>query len=151
MELTEEQKALVRRSFASLTEVADLVADLFYSRLFELEPSARALFKPELHDQRQKLMEMIGMALSALDTPDALIPVVQALGRRHAIYGVTREQYSIVGAALLWTLEQGLAETFTPELLDAWAEVYNFLAQTAIEAAYGESPSKESKLKDPVP
>ena len=148
MELTEEQKALVRQSFSSLAEVADLVADLFYSRLFEMEPSARALFKPELHDQRQKLMDMIGMALTALDTPDALIPVVQALGRRHATYGVTREQYNIVGAALLWTLEQGLAESFTPELLDAWAEVYNFLAQTAIEAAYGDAPPTSPNVGD---
>ena len=94
---------------------------------------------------------MIGLALTALDTPDALIPVVQAMGRRHAIYGVRREQYSIVGAALLWTLEQGLAERFTPEVLDAWSEVYNFLAQTAIEAAYGESPSIEYNLNDPTP
>jgi hemoglobin-like flavoprotein len=141
MALTEEQKTLVRQSYASLIEVTDLVADLFYSRLFEMEPTARQLFKPDMNDQRQKLMEMIGMALAALDNLDELVPVVQALGRRHVLYGVTREQYSIVGAALLWTLEQALAEIFTPELLDAWAEVYNVLAQTAIEAAYGEAPT----------
>ena len=68
--------------------------------------------------------------------------------RRHAIYGVTREQYAIVGAALLWTLEQGLADTFTPELLDAWAEVYNFIAQTAIEAAYNDVPPPAPSAND---
>ena len=49
---------------------------------------------------------------------------MQALGRRHAGYGVRPEHYDTVGAALLWTLEQGLGDAFTDDVRAAWAEAY---------------------------
>jgi len=51
------------------------------------------------------------------------------------IAGVSVEQYVPVGAALLWTLEKGLGEAFTPEIREAWATTYRVLAGTMIEAA----------------
>jgi len=35
-----------------------------------------------------------------------------------------------VGEVLLWTLERGLAEPFTPEVRAAWTKVYGVLAAT---------------------
>lgn len=136
MTLSPEQKLLVQQSFATIAVNAPQVASTFYSRLFQLEPSARELFKHDLNSQGMKLMQMIGTAVGSLDNLDALTPAIQDLGRRHVGYGVKQEQYAIVGSALLWTLEQTLGEQFTPEVLDAWSAVYQFLAQTAIEAAY---------------
>ncbi|MDP1672415.1 MAG: hypothetical protein Q8L65_04770, partial [Burkholderiales bacterium] len=54
---------------------------------------------------------------------------------RHAGYGVQPKDYDKVGAAFLWTLEQGLGETFTAEVRGAWAEVYGVIAKTMITAA----------------
>ena len=62
------------------------------------------------------------------------MPAVRALGARHAGYGVTAAQFAPVGAALIWTLEQGLGEGFTPEVRQAWAAVYNALSSTMIDA-----------------
>jgi hemoglobin-like flavoprotein len=49
---------------------------------------------------------------------------------------VTEEMYDTVGAALLWTLGQGLGAAFTSEVEAAWAETYNTLADVMKSAAY---------------
>jgi hemoglobin-like flavoprotein len=126
---------LVRSSFAKVTPIADSAAKLFYGRLFELDPTLRSLFKSDMEDQGNKLMTMIGGAVGLLDQPDALIPVVQSLGRRHAGYGVEDGHYETVGAALLWTLEKGLGAAFTPDVEQAWATTYEVLSNTMKAAA----------------
>lgn len=59
---------------------------------------------------------------------------VQQLGRNHVGYGVVPEHYDTVGAALVWTLEQGLGEAFTPEVKEAWIAVYTLLASVMKDA-----------------
>jgi hemoglobin-like flavoprotein len=128
--MTPQQIALVRMSFAAVRPIADSAAALFYGRLFELDPSLRPLFKTDLHGQGRLLMQMIGLAVDNLDRLDELAPKLTSLGRRHAGYGVREAHYETVGAALLWTLEQGLGADFTPETRAAWASAYALLAQT---------------------
>ena len=133
--VTPTQKTLVQETWASIAPIADDAAQLFYRRLFELDPSLRAMFPGEMTEQRRKLMNMIGAAVRGLDRLEQLVPVVQDLGRRHAGYGVADRHYDTVGAALLWTLEKGLGDAFTPEVKDAWATVYGLLASTMQAAA----------------
>ena len=133
--LTATQKALVQGSFAIVAPIADDAAILFYRRLFELDPSLERMFRGDMAEQRRRLMQMLGLAVKGLDRLDQLVPVVQDLGRRHAGYGVADSHYATVGAALLWTLEQGLGSAFTPEVKDAWATVYGILATTMQDAA----------------
>jgi hemoglobin-like flavoprotein len=71
---------------------------------------------------------VLSVAISGLDDLDKLIPIVETLGRRHAGYGVKDEHYDSVGAALLWTLQQGLGAAWNPETAAAWAEVYGVLS-----------------------
>ena len=133
--MTPQQVSLVRSSFAKVAPIADSAAKLFYSRLFELDPTLRPLFKSDLETQGNKLMTMIGGAVNLLDQPEALIPVVQSLGRRHVGYGVENHQYETVGAALLWTLEKGLGADFTVDVKQAWAATYEVLSNTMKAAA----------------
>src|SRR5262245_59997381 len=105
--LTLTQKNLVQESFADIAPIADDAAALFYRRLFEIDPSLRHMFRGEMAEQRKKLMQMLTAAVKGLDRLDQLIPVVQELGRRHAVYGVADAHYETVGEALLWTLEKG--------------------------------------------
>jgi hemoglobin-like flavoprotein len=134
--LTAAQKTLVQESFATITPIADDAAALFYRRLFEIDPSLRAMFKGDMTQQRKKLMQMLTAAVKGLDRIEQLIPVVQDLGRRHAAYGVTDVHYDTVGEALLWTLEVGLGDAFTPATREAWATVYDLLATTMQRAAH---------------
>src|SRR4051794_18674469 len=111
--MTNDQKTMVRDSFAKVSLNAPAVAALFYQRLFEIDPDLRGLFKGDMPAQGRKLMAMIGTAVSNLHQIDTIIPAVQQLGRKHVDYGVKDADYETVGAALLWTLEQGLGDAFT--------------------------------------
>ena len=128
--MTPAEKTLVQTTFAKVVPIADQAAALFYGRLFEMDPSLRPLFKTDLREQGQKLMNMIAFCVNGLDAIDQLVPAVQGLGKRHAGYGVTDAHYDTVGGALLWTLEKGLGPEFTPEVKDAWTSVYVLLATT---------------------
>ena len=129
------QITLVQESFARVAPIADAAADLFYARLFELAPALRPMFPTDLIEQKRKLMTTLTLVVNGLTRLEALAPAVQALGRRHAGYGVKPEHYQTVAEALLWTLEQGLGEAFTPGTKDAWVAAYTLLAQTMIAAA----------------
>ena len=133
--MNEQQKALVKDSWAKVVPIADKAAELFYGRLFEVEPSVKPLFKGDMKEQGAKLMKTITIAVNSLDRLDQLVPIVQDLGKRHVGYGVKPEHYTVVGGALLWTLEQGLGEGFTPEVKEAWAVTYQTLADVMIQAS----------------
>jgi nitric oxide dioxygenase len=124
----------VQSTFATIAPQADAVAALFYSRLFDLDPSLKRLFSNDMAEQGRKLATMLALAVNSLDRFDELVPVVRSLGVRHAGYGVTDAHYDTVGGALLWTLEQGLGTAFTPDVREAWTSVYGVLA-TAMKSA----------------
>jgi len=133
--MTPEQVTLVQNSFAKVAPIAETAAALFYSRLFELDPSLRFMFHGDMEEQGRKLMTILQVAVSNLRRIDTIIPAVRALGARHAGYGVKDEHYDIVASALLWTLEMGLGEDFTADTRDAWVAVYTALEPTMKEAA----------------
>ncbi len=127
--------ALLQHSFEKLSVDPEETALLFYARLFELDPSLRPMFKGDLTEQKQKLMHMLTVVVRGLKRLDQLAPAVQQLGRKHGGYGVQASHYQTVGAALLWTLEQGLGPDFTPEVKAAWVAAYTILATTMQAAA----------------
>lgn len=133
--LTEKEKALVQASFAMVVPIADDAVVLFYQRLFELDPALRRMFPADMFEQRRKLLQMLTAAVKGLDRLEQLVPVLEDLGRRHARYGVLDGHYETVGAALLWTLQAGLGEAFTPEVKAAWTTVYGLIATTMQTAA----------------
>ena len=134
--MTPEQITLVQTSFARVLPIADTAATLFYHRLFELAPDVRALFPEDMREQRRNLMQMLNVTVNGLSNLDRLVPMVEALGRRHVNYGVQQPHYQVVGAALLWTLAQGLGEHFTPDVADAWTIAYTLLAGTMQAGAH---------------
>ncbi len=133
--LSMSQVRLVQSSFAKVEPIAEQAAKLFYDRLFELDPSVRPLFKGDMEEQGRKLMALLKVAVNGLDKLDKIVPAVRALGERHASYGVQDSHYDTVGAALLWTLEQGLGDAFTESVRDAWAETYTQVADVMKDAA----------------
>ena len=133
--MTPEQIKLVKSSWAEVAPISEQAAELFYGKLFELNPELKSLFNSDLKEQGRKLMVMINMAVNSLDTVEAIVPALQDLGRRHVAYGVKDEDYDTVGEALLWTLEQGLGDGFTTEVKGAWVDTYTLVATTMKTAA----------------
>lgn len=93
-----EKIQLVQESFAQVEPIADAAVDLFYARLFTLDPSLRAMFPAELAEQK-KLRAMLKLAVNSLNRWDELVPAVQTLGQRHDTYAATFEMVETVGAA----------------------------------------------------
>lgn len=131
--LSRRDIALVQDSWAKVVPIADAAAELFYRRLFELDPGLRVLFRADPAMQRRKLMGMLGLMVQGLTRMDRLQATVEELGLRHAGYGVQLRHFDTVGVALLWTLEHGLGEEFTPEVEQAWTRIY--AALSAVMAA----------------
>lgn len=133
--MTPEQIELVKTSWAKVAPIAEQAAEMFYAKLFELNPDLKSLFKSDMKGQGQKLMAMLNTAVNSLDKLEEIVPAVQASGRRHVDYGVKDEDYDTVGEALLWTLGQGLGDAFTDEVKEAWVTTYMLLATTMKDAA----------------
>jgi nitric oxide dioxygenase len=133
--MTPKQIILVQTSFEQVLPIAEQAAVLFYGRLFEIDPSLRPLFRGDMAEQGRKLMTTLKVVVNGLTRLEALVPAVEALGRRHAGYGIKDEHYNTVAAALLWTLEQGLGEAFTAEVRTAWVTAYTILSEVMIAAA----------------
>jgi hemoglobin-like flavoprotein len=133
--MNSEAVTLIQSSWAKVIPIRAHAAELFYARLFELDPSLKALFKIDLAEQGEKLTSMITVVVGGLSKLEAIVPAVQALGKRHQTYGVKDAHYDTVGEALLWTLERGLGDGFTPDVKTAWASAYGLLATTMKTAA----------------
>ena len=132
--ISKEDIDLVQHSFIRIEPLSMVVGRTFYERLFETNPEIKPLFKGDLESQGEQLMDMIGTAVAGLDDLEKLIPILQELGARHRKYGVEVSHYGAVAEALIWTLEQGLADAFTPDIRAAWVNVYGVLAETMITA-----------------
>ena len=136
--MTPRQIELIQASWSAVEPMAYRAATLFYYELFELDPTLERLFrKADMAKQRKVLMQTLAVVVKNLDRLDTIVPAVEALGRRHAGYGVRTEHYETVGVALLWTLEQGLGDAFDEETREAWATAYGTLASVMIGAAEG--------------
>lgn len=133
----------VQASFQAVKPIAAEAAAIFYDRLFTTAPETRALFKADMPEQGRKLTAALALVVVGLDRMETILPPVSALAKRHVPWGVTPAHYPLVGAALLWTLEQGLGEAWTPELAASWARVYDTLADYMIAEAYG-APQAEA-------
>jgi len=147
MSLTSEEIKLVQDSWAKVLPIAETAAELFYGRLFELDPDLKPLFKADIKSQGEKLMTMINVAVNGLNNLNAIVPAVQELGKRHVDYGVTEKDYTTVATALLWTLGKGLGDDFTTEVEAAWTKVYTVLATTMLDAAKSSPAPKASEEK----
>jgi hemoglobin-like flavoprotein len=134
--LNARQIQIVKTTWQQVLPIRAAAADLFYGRLFELAPEVRPMFKRDIHAQGAMLMATLAAVVDHLERLDAVLPTAQALARRHVGYGVRAEHYPVVGQALLWTLEQGLGQTFTPSVREAWAAAYATLADAMTRAAY---------------
>ena len=126
----------ISQTWRSVATLGDAAAELFYQRLFEIDPSTKPLFaNTDMSAQSQKLLDALGFVVESAEHPEKLVPLLQELGRRHVGYGVEDRQYQSVGAALLWTLEQGLGAAFTDEVRGAWTAAYSLVADTMVQAA----------------
>lgn len=133
--MTPEQIDLVQGSWQKVVPISEAAAELFYGKLFELDPDVRSMFSGDMKEQGRKLMMILNTAVNSLKNLEAIVPAVKDMGIRHVAYGVKDEHYDTVGSALIWTLGEGLKDDFTEETKEAWIAVYTLVATTMKDAA----------------
>src|SRR5690348_8483064 len=131
--ITSQQIELVQSSFQDVLPIADVAGQLLYGRIFELAPDTRALFGEDIRPQARRLIAAVKLAIDGLDRLEEVAPYLIKLGARHVRYGVRPEHFEVGGAALLWTLEQGLGEAFTPDVREAWVEAWQLVAGAMLD------------------
>ncbi len=137
MSLTPQQVETLQSSFRILEPLGATVAELFYLRLFELDPSVVPLFKGNMKEQGRKFMQVVAVAVGGISGLTTLVPVIKQLGIRHAIYGVQPEHYDSVREALLWAIARVLQDAYTEDVRTAWVMAYAALVGVMKEAAWG--------------
>jgi hemoglobin-like flavoprotein len=141
--MTPDQIKAIQESFKKVAPISDQAAALFYGRLFEIAPQVKPLFRGDMAEQGRKLMATLAVVVNGLSNLESILPAASALAKRHVGYGVTASNYTPVGAALLWTLERGLGDAWTPDLAAAWGAAYTILSGYMISEAYGHSAAAE--------
>jgi NAD(P)H-flavin reductase len=124
----------MRANFAKAAAAGDEAPLYFYSHLFLSHPETRKLFPVSMAHQRDRLFAALGDVVNYVDDLDALVPILQALGRDHRKFGTVAEHYPAVGASLLATL-QHFDDAWTADLAQDWTAAYQLVAQVMIEAA----------------
>ena len=134
--MTNKQIEQVKSSWAIVATIDSItVGGLFYNRLFEIAPQLKPMFRNPIPEQSKKLLAMINYVISKLDKLEDILEEVAKLAKRHMNYGVKPDHYRIVGDALLWTLEKGLAENWNDEIKEAWSNCYQILSSAMINAS----------------
>jgi nitric oxide dioxygenase len=141
--MDQSQIKLVQESFAKVAPISEQAAVIFYDRLFEVAPAVKAMFPADMAEQRRKLMATLAAVVNGLSNLESILPVASALAKRHVSYGARPEHYPVVGSALLWTLEKGLGEAWTPDVASAWSAPYGTLSSHMISQAYGKTQAAE--------
>jgi len=141
--MTPDQVKLVQQSFARVAPISEQAAVIFYDRLFEVAPQVKAMFPADMTGQRKKLMATLAVVVNGLSNLESVLPAASALATRHVAYGAKPAHYPVVGAALLWTLEKGLGEAWTPDVAAAWSAAYGTLSGYMISEAYGSAQAAE--------
>lgn len=140
--MNNQQIKLLQTAFARVEPVAQEAGELFYTRLFQIDPLLRPLFTGDLQVQSRMLMTAIGLVVQGLDQPEHVTKQISAIGQRHVAYGAMPADFESFGAALQWALEQTLGDDFSPPVQEAWAEAFTFIAQGMKAASHGHLVAK---------
>ena len=125
---------LVQRTFEMILPIADTFVAMFYDRFFAVAPDARRLFSTDMAVQREKVIDMLAMAVRSLDDPDALENELSDLGDRHIEYRVDTQYYQTMNQAIIGALQDCLGERLTPEMVVAWEKALQFMTDRMIAA-----------------
>lgn len=133
--LTKKEIGLIKKSWNTVRKINPAtIGDVFYTKLFYDNPELRKMFPQNLEAQYSKLIDMLNIIIARLEKLDELKGEIINMAKRHVDYGVKPEHYSLVGTALLWTLQKALAKEWTDDVKSAWINCYAVLSGTMIAA-----------------
>ena len=135
--LSAESTAVVKATAAVVAQHAVEITSRFYPAMFEAHPELLRVFNQGNQangDQRRALAASVVAYATQLVDPDApsFAPVMERIAHKHVSLGIRPEQYTIVGRYLMGAIGEVLGDAVTPEIAQAWDEVYWLFATQLI-------------------
>lgn len=139
---SEQEEALLKRSFAEISADPRKASQIFYEHLFRNAPDAQDLFLNDMARQGDKLIATLGTVILQIGNLANLKPTIEELGLRHVAYGVQPEHYPATGAALYKMLEDTLQDGLTAETRAAWEKAYAAISHVMVTAVENRKSAK---------
>ncbi|MDO5634413.1 MAG: globin domain-containing protein [Micrococcus sp.] len=141
--LSEKSRPVIEATAAVVAEHMPQITPKFYAHMFAAHPEllngtfSRA--NQRNGEQAQALAgSVVHFAVHLLEHPDTLPEAVLArIAHKHTSLGVTADQYQIVYENLFWAIAEVLGDAVTPEVAEAWTEVYWLMADALIRLEKG--------------
>jgi len=130
--MNEETKAIIKATAPVLKEHGEAITKEMYKIMFNNHPEVQVLFKDSEPDQHKKLAKAVYAYAVNIDQLDKLGKGIETIVNAHIKTNVKPEHYPIVGASLLEAIKNILGDAATDEIINAWAEAYQFLADVLI-------------------
>ncbi|KAL3538932.1 hypothetical protein ACH5RR_002298 [Cinchona calisaya] len=139
---TEEQEALVVKSWNSMKNNSGEWGLKFFLKIFEIAPSAKKLFSflkesnvpleqnPKLKVHAKTVFVMTCEAAVQLRKAGKVVvreSSLKKMGATHFKYGVVDEHFEVTKYALLETIKEAVPEIWSTEMKSAWGEAYDQL------------------------
>ena len=134
--LSQKTIDIVKSTVPALKENGVEITKTFYKIMFENNPEVKEMFnmdKQESGEQPKALAMTVLAAAQNIDNLEVLLPAVKKIGQVHVNTNVKPEHYPIVGKNLLIAIKEVLGDAATDEVLNAWGEVYQVIAQVFID------------------
>lgn len=131
--MNEETKAIIKATAPVLKEHGEAITKEMYRIMFTKHPEVEKLFENQTPDQHKKLANAVYAYAANIDQLDKLGKGIETMVNAHVKTNVQPEHYPIVGASLLEAIKNVLGDAATDEIINAWAEAYQFLADVLIE------------------
>ncbi|ASW76197.1 dihydropteridine reductase [Chryseobacterium piperi] len=138
--MNDNQKKLVKATVPVLKTNGTDLTKHFYTRMFKHNPELKNIFNMSNQASGKQQHALAGAVLAYaehIENPGVLIDVLKSIGNKHVSLNITPEQYDIVGLHLISSIQEVLGEAANTELIEAWTQAYNELAQIMISIEDG--------------
>ena len=135
--LSAQTIALVKATVPVLQQYGEQITRHFYSIMFRDYPAVKAYFNASHQAQGTQPRALANSVLAYaahIDRLDALKDALPVIVQKHAALDVRPEHYPIVGTCLLQAIKEVLGDAATDDIINAWAEAYQQLAEILIGA-----------------
>lgn len=135
MTLSTETMDIIKSTAPVLEEHGTTITTVFYKNMFKNHPELLNIFNQanqQKGKQQMALANMVYEAAKNIDQLDVLIDDIQLVAHKHRGLDVRPEHYPIVGKYLLLAIEEVLGDAATDEILNAWEEAYDVIADAFI-------------------
>ncbi len=137
---TAQTLKIVKATVPVLEEHGNAITTVFYQNMFANHPELLDIFNEtnqKLGRQQTALATTVLAAAKHLEHLEVLLPQVTEIGHKHRALQILPEHYPIVGEHLIGAIKQVLGEAANDDIIEAWTEAYDEIANVFIQLEKG--------------